>query len=217
MLDFLVKHMKSNFNILVVDDHPAVRLAVKYVLNAAGYSNVLQAASGIEAINESNKISFDVIILDLDLPHIDGLEVVKRIRKTNPTVRILVLSAMVTDVYVMRCHAAGVNGFMEKNEDIENLPSVVTNIMKGFAYFPSVFGDEALKRRANMGTGLISGLSDRELTVFNSLVVGKTNLEIANELFLSNKTVSTYKTRIFQKLGVSNIAELIDISKQVEG
>lgn len=212
-----MKHMENNLNILIVDDHPAVRLAVKYVLNAAGYSRVMQASSGIEAINESGKINFDVIVLDLDLPHIDGLEVVKRIRRTNPTVRILVLSAMVTDVYVMRCHAAGVNGFMEKNEDIENLPSVVANIMKGFTYFPSIFGDEALKRRANMGVGLISCLSDRELTVFNSLVIGKTNLEIANELFLSNKTVSTYKTRIFQKLGVSNIAELIDISKQVEG
>ncbi|WP_303843337.1 response regulator transcription factor [Aeromonas sobria] len=209
--------MKNNINVLIVDDHPAVRLAVKYVLNTAGYSSVMQASSGIEAINESGKINFDVIILDLDLPHIDGLEVVKRIRRTNPTVRILILSAMVTDVYVMRCHAAGVNGFMEKNEDIENLPSVVANIMKGFTYFPSVFGDAALKRRANMGVGVISCLSDRELTVFNSLVIGKSNLEIANELFLSNKTVSTYKARIFQKLGVSNIAELIDISKQVEG
>lgn len=209
--------MKNNINVLIVDDHPAVRLAVKYVLNIAGYSSVMQASSGIEAINESGKINFDVIILDLDLPHIDGLEVVKRIRRTNPTVRILILSAMVTDVYVMRCHAAGVNGFMEKNEDIENLPSVVANIMKGFTYFPSVFGDAALKRRANMGVGVISCLSDRELTVFNSLVIGKSNLEIANELFLSNKTVSTYKARIFQKLGVSNIAELIDISKQVEG
>ena len=212
-----MKHMKNNINVLIVDDHPAVRLAVKYVLNTAGYSSVMQASSGIEAINESGKINFDVIILDLDLPHIDGLEVVKRIRRTNPTVRILILSAMVTDVYVMRCHAAGVNGFMEKNEDIENLPSVVANIMKGFTYFPSVFGDAALKRRANMGVGVISCLSDRELTVFNSLVIGKSNLEIANELFLSNKTVSTYKARIFQKLGVSNIAELIDISKQVEG
>ncbi|MGL6370471.1 response regulator [Aeromonas hydrophila] len=208
--------MNSHLNILVVDDHPAVRLAVKYVLNSAGYGNVVQASTGIDAINESGRVNFDVIIMDLDLPHLDGLEVVKRIKRSNPTSRILILSAMVTDVYVMRCYAAGVNGFMEKNEDIESLPLVVGNIMKGFTYFPHVFSDEAQQRRANLGTGLVSCLSDRELTVFNKLIMGETNLEIANELFLSNKTVSTYKTRIFKKLGVSNIAELIEISKSVE-
>ncbi|MGT4070543.1 UNVERIFIED_CONTAM: response regulator transcription factor [Aeromonas hydrophila] len=208
--------MNSHLNILVVDDHPAVRLAVKYVLNSAGYGNIVQASTGIDAINESGKVNFDVIIMDLNLPHLDGLEVVKRIKRSNPTSRILILSAMVTDVYVMRCYAAGVNGFMEKNEDIENLPLVVGNIMKGFTYFPHVFSDKAQQRRANLGTGLISCLSDRELTVFNNLTLGKTNLEIANELFLSNKTVSTYKTRIFKKLGVSNIAELIEVSKNVE-
>ncbi len=209
--------MKENINILVVDDHPAVRLAVKYVLNSAGYGNVAQASTGIDAVNECGRVNFDVIIMDLDLPHIDGLEVVKRIKRSNPTSRILVLSAMVTDLYMMRCYTAGVNGFMKKDEDIERLPSVIANIMKGFTYFPYVFNDDSQKRKAHLGGGLVSCLSDRELTVFNRLVIGKTNLEIANELFLSNKTVSTYKTRIFQKLGVSNIAELIDISKQVGG
>lgn len=209
--------MKSDLNILIVDDHPAVRLAVKYVLNSAGYLNVTPVSSGIEAVSESNKFEFDIIIIDLDLPHINGIDVVKRIRKNNPTVSILVLSAMVTDVYVMRSYAAGANGFMEKNEDIENLPSIIDNIRKGFTYFPKVSGESGLKQRENIGSGVFSCLSDRELTVFHGLVMGKSNLEIANELFLSNKTVSTYKTRIFNKLGVSNIADLIEISNSVKG
>lgn len=216
-LSFLLGiNMNDKINILVVDDHPAVRLAVKYVLNSAGFLNVIQASTGIDAINENGKVNFDIIIMDLNLPNLDGLEVVKRIKRSNPTVRILILSALVSDVYVMRCYAAGVHGFMEKNEDIENLPLIVANMMKGFTYFPHVFNDKEQKRRANLGAGLVSCLSDRELTVFNKLVMGKTNLEIANELFLSNKTVSTYKTRLFHKLGVSNIAELIEISKGIE-
>ncbi|QWZ78101.1 response regulator transcription factor [Aeromonas sp. FDAARGOS 1419] len=208
--------MENNLKILIVDDHPAVRLAVKYVLNTAGYRDITQASSGVEAINQTHNINFDVIILDLDLPHVNGLEVAKRIRKKNRTVRILILSALITDVYIMRCYTAGVNGFMEKNEDIESLPSVVANLMKGFSYFPAMLDDKFSDFRSNADDSAVSCLSDRELAVFNRLVIGKTNLEIANELFLSNKTVSTYKTRIFKKLGVSNIAELIDISRDVE-
>lgn len=198
-------------NILVVDDHPAVRVAVKYILNAAGYDKITQAATGIDAITEVGRAAFDIVIMDLDLPHIDGLQVVKRIKRIDSNTRILVLSAMVTNMYLMRCYTAGVHGFMQKNDDIEKLPLVVANIMKGFTYFPSIATDEKSDYRA--GHSPISCLSDRELVVFNKLVAGKKNLEIANELFLSNKTISTYKTRIFDKLGVSNIAELIEISK----
>ncbi|BDC82735.1 response regulator transcription factor [Aeromonas hydrophila] len=207
--------MKFNtaLNILVVDDHPAVRVAVKYILNAAGYDKVTQAATGIDAIDEVGRTAFDIVIMDLDLPHIDGLQVVKRIKRIDPKIRILVLSAMVTNMYLMRCYTAGVHGFMEKNDDIEKLPLVVANIMKGFTYFPSITPDEKNEYRAGGGDSPISCLSDRELVVFNKLVAGKKNLEIANDLFLSNKTISTYKTRIFDKLGVSNIAELIEISK----
>ena len=209
--------MNKKVRILIVDDHSAIRLAVKFILNTAGYDEIFEAEDGLTAISAIGKNHFDLIIIDLNLPNIDGLNVIKRIKTSSPESRILVFSSMISDVYLMRCYSAGANGFMKKDDDIESLPEIITNIMKGFSYFPNINNGDLLIRKESVNGNFLSCLSNRELAVFNSLVMGKSNLDIANEMFLSNKTISTYKARIFNKLGVSNIAELIEIYKETNG
>ncbi|WP_227016192.1 response regulator [Aeromonas veronii] len=210
--NFLRLLMKSDVSILIVDDHSAIRLAVKYILSSEGFTKIMEAENGIDAINLSNVNKYDVAILDLDLPKIDGLKVVRRMKAKNADLKILVLSSMASDVYLTRCYAAGVNGFMRKDDDIDTLPSIIINLLKGFSYFPGMNNKDRL-RKIRPVDEMLTCLSDRELTVFNGLIMGKSNLTIADELCLSNKTVSTYKRRIFDKLGVSNIAQLIDFHK----
>ncbi|MGY3925613.1 response regulator transcription factor [Aeromonas simiae] len=209
--------MEGETNILVVDDHPAVRMAIRIILAKQGYKNIDQASNGQDALLKIRQKHYDLVILDIDLPMVDGLAITKKIRAQNLKTKILMLSAMVTDFYILRCYMAGANGFMEKSEEIEGLPVIVGNIMKGFSYFPTMAnGQVDPQAMDDEHEWVTKTLSDREMTVFNGLVKGRSNLEIANELFLSNKTISTYKTRIFTKLGVSNIAELIEIAQSMK-
>ena len=202
--------------VIVVDDHPAIRLAVRSALEATGSIRVVgESADGPTALAAIRDLHPDLVILDLDLPRLSGLDLIDRVRKAQPHVRLLVLSAQQESIFAARTVQAGANGFMSKSENMAAVVQAAQTVLAGYSMFPS----SALTAQASSGVpaaggdALIKTLSDRELTVLQYLARGLSNKEIAETLLISNKTISSYKTRIFEKLGISTLVELVDFTR----
>ncbi|MDM0011583.1 response regulator transcription factor [Variovorax sp. J22P168] len=201
--------------VIVVDDHPAIRLAVRSALEATGNIKVIgESNDGPSALAAIRELRPDLVILDLDLPRLSGLDLIDRVRKSQPATRLLVLSAQQESIFASRTVQAGANGFMSKSENMAAVVQAVQTVLAGYSMFPS----SALSARAGSGTAasgdaLLNTLSDRELTVLQYLARGLSNKEIAETLLISNKTISSYKTRIFEKLGISTLVELVDFTR----
>ncbi|WP_123387027.1 response regulator transcription factor [Paraburkholderia sp.] len=192
--------------IVIVDDHPMVREAVSQFLDADPEFKVVgHAGDGIEGLKMILFEDPDLVVLDLELPGIDGLSIIRRIRERNERIRILILSAKSPRVLAGHARVAGANGYFEKGRNIEELLTVVKLVLFGYDCFPT---DVAHRGKE----GGLSLLSSRELEVLQYLVRGENNKAIAEKLSLSDKTVSTYKIRIQAKLGVSSAAGLVEFA-----
>ncbi|SNY79880.1 response regulator transcription factor [Enterobacter sp. CC120223-11] len=193
---------------LIVDDHPPVRMALRYTLDQMGYRMIDECADGIEAIQYIKKESYYIVILDIGMPGMDGMSVIHSVRKAEINSRILVYTAQQSELYASRCMKAGASGFVSKNDSMDNVAAAIRALTSGYNFFPNFSFPEP-------GNGAtIDKLSNRELDVLRKLAAGMTNNEIAGVMCLSNKTISTYKTRIMEKLGATSLVELITIAKQ---
>ena len=195
--------------ILLIDDHPIVRLGVRRILtdhfNPVFIGEAGDAGSGAaQAINDN----WDVVVLDITMPGAVGLDVLKDIREQRPTLPILVLSIHPANQFARRALHAGASGYLTKESAPSELVGAIEEVKRGKRYV-----SEAVK--ATMGGGPKSGiathetLSDREYQALRMLGSGRTVSEISEELGLSVKTVSTYRARVLQKLGMRTNAELM--------
>lgn len=201
-------------NTVIVDDHPAIRLAVRSVLEASGSFKIVgEADSGPAALTTIREHQPALVILDLDLPKMNGLELIERLKASNPQIKLLVLSAQQEGIFATRALQAGANGFLSKSEGMHSIVQAAQSVLVGYSVFPSsALG--ALSSHAGAGPAdLIKTLSDRELTVLQQLARGMSNKEIGEALLISNKTVSSYKTRLFEKLNISTLVELVDFAR----
>jgi len=202
-------------SVIIVDDHPAIRLAVRSALEAAGdFQVAAEAADGPAALAAVREMRPGLVILDLDLPRLSGLDLIERVKKSQPEVKMLVLSAQQESVFAVRTVRAGANGFMSKHENMQAVVLAAQMVVGGYNMFPA----QALSTPSGPTSdsnpdALLKSLSDRELTVLQYLARGMTNKQIAETLLISNKTISSYKTRIFDKLGISNVVELVDFTR----
>jgi two-component system, NarL family, response regulator, fimbrial Z protein, FimZ len=190
--------------IVVIDDHPIVLKMLANVLNT-GYELVGECGDGEEGLRLVHTLQPDLVILDLELPKLDGLSVIRGIRARQPEARILVLSAKPELVMANHTRVAGANGYVNKNRGVEELCGVIKAVLLGYDCFPT----------GSCGGGrdvALNGLSPREVEVLQYLARGMSNKGIAARLGLSDKTVSTYKTRVLDKLGVSSLAALIEFA-----
>jgi two-component system response regulator FimZ (fimbrial Z protein) len=191
--------------IVIIDDHPMIRGTVSDVLRADSELEVLgECGDGEDGLKMVLAENPDLLILDLDLPRLDGLSMIRRIRANNDKIRILVLSAKPEQVMAGHTRLAGANGYVGKGREIGELVTAVKTILFGYDCFP-----------ADTSTGREGGLnllSPREVEVLQYLARGVSNKDIATRLFLSDKTVSTYKSRIQEKLGLSSLAALIEFA-----
>ncbi|MDM0110591.1 response regulator transcription factor [Variovorax sp. J22R133] len=198
---------------VIVDDHPAIRLAVRSVLEASGLFKIVgEADSGPTALTVIRESQPSLVILDLDLPKMNGLELIERLKSSSPTIKLLVLSAQQESIFASRALQAGANGFMSKAEGMSSIVQAAQSVLAGYSVFPS----SALGSFTGAGTSpsdLVKTLSDRELTVLQQLARGMSNKEIGDALLISNKTVSSYKTRVFEKLNISTLVELVDFAR----
>lgn len=192
--------------IMIIDDHPIIRGAIAAVLHADPELDLVgECGDGEEGLAMIQNERPDLVILDLDLPRLDGLSIIRRIREQNLKTSILVLSAKPEHAMASYTRNAGANGYVNKGREISELTTALKTILFGYDCFPA---DTATPLSAS---GLKS-LSAREIEVLQHLARGASNRDIASRLYLSDKTVSTYKSRIQEKLGLSSLAGLIEFA-----
>lgn len=168
--------------------------------------------NGCDAIQMVRECMPDLIILDISIPKLDGLEVLCRFNAMNASMKTLVLTAQSPTLFATRCMRSGADGYVCKEGDLSELMSAIRAVLSGYNYFPSQAlnpNDEACKELE-----LFKAVNDRELMVLQLFAQGRTNKEIAKGMFLSNKTVSTYKKRLMQKLQAKSLVELIEMAKR---
>ncbi|WP_251701861.1 response regulator transcription factor [Metapseudomonas boanensis] len=213
--DFLEQGGETVSKIVIVDDHPVIRLAVRLLLNREGYDVVAETDNGVDAIALAREHLPDLVVLDIGIPKLGGLDVISRLSSLEMPVRVLVLTGQNPAHYATRCMQSGAAGFVCKEGDLAELTSAVRAVLSGYSYFPS---DVIKSGKRQMGlpneTDLIGRLSDRELVVLKFLANGYSNKEIAEEMFISNKTVSTYKTRLLLKLNARTLIELVEFANR---
>ncbi|WP_454563811.1 response regulator [Pseudomonas sp. AIG] len=200
---------------LIVDDHPVVRAAIRIVLLAAGFKQIYEASQGNEVVSLIREHEPQLVILDLNLPVLDGLDVLERIRANNLRSRVLVFSTHDPMFYQERCVRAGAMAYVTKTNQLEQLRHAIKAVVSGHTFF-SALPDYLSTLNAVQTTEkqMIDQLSDRELSIFVQLGLGKSNKAIAEDMHLSHKTVSTYKTRLMKKLGVGSAVHLRDFAKR---
>ncbi len=197
--------------ILIVDDHSVVRKGLRQILSeTSGMVVGGEAATGQEAIEMVARDSFDVIILDLAMPGRGGLEVIKELITSKSSPKVLVLSIHAEDQYALHCLRNGASGYLSKASSLAELVQAVQKVAEGGKYI----SHELAERLAlsSMGDSIHlphEGLSNRELQILVLIGSGRTVIEISRELSLSSKTVSTYRSRILQKMGLEKNAQLV--------
>jgi len=201
--------------VFIVDDHPVIRLAIRMLLEHEGYEIVGETDNGVDAMQMVRECVPDLIILDISIPKLDGLEVLARFNAMNSTLKTLVLTAQSPTLFAMRCMQSGAAGYVCKQEELSELVSAIKAVFSGYNYFPSqALTPERHEDGDCSEIELFKLVNDRELMVLQLFAQGKTNKEIAKGMFLSNKTVSTYKKRLMQKLKANSLVDLIELAKR---
>src|SRR5215218_4792560 len=200
----------SALRIMLVDDHPIVRRGVGDILaQAFPQATIEEVGSGADALTHARTQPWDIVILDLTLPDGSGLDVLKRIREMHPRLPVLILSMHAADQFARRAIAAGASGYLTKETADEELVAAVTRLIRGGKYFgPEVLEYVVAGIYPDRGERPHEQLSDREYQVLRMIGSGKTVSEIATELTLSVKTVSTYRARVLEKMDMRTNAEL---------
>jgi DNA-binding NarL/FixJ family response regulator len=202
--------------ILIADDHPIFRAGLKEILaKESDVDSVGEADNGHKALELARKQRWDVVILDISMPGKGGLEALQELRRERPKLPILVLSAHPEDQLALRLLKAGAAGYLTKDKAPEVLLSAIRKILHGGKYVSESLAEKAVLRLASETTKpLHETLSDREYQVMRMIASGKAIKEIAKALFLSVRTVSTYRARVLEKMKMKTNAELIRYALQ---
>lgn len=201
-------------SVLIVDDHPVIRLAVRVLLEKHGMRVVGEADNGLDAVQLVRDLTPQVVILDIGIPKLDGFTVISRIKALNVRSEILILTSQPADSVCRRCIQLGARGFVNKEEDLGSLITAIKAVDAGYSFFPALTFDSVNASEQLTEREQIQSLTDREVTVLQYLAQGYSNKQIGEKLFLSNKTVSTYKTRLLQKLGATSLVDLAEFAKR---
>ena len=201
--------------ILIVDGHPIVRKGLELFLNSHPNYTVIGALnSGIEIFDFVKRNAIDVIISEVDLPELNGITALRAIKKENKDIKVLMFSHQPEEIYALSTLKAGASGYLSKSASIDKIVDAIDAIIAGENYLSEKMDkhhkfEDTRKNR----TRLFKRLSTREVEVLKLLSIGRKNKEVAKELEINEKTVSTYKARLFKKLNVNNIVDLIHQAK----
>ncbi|MEN5016271.1 response regulator transcription factor [Erwinia sp. Eh17-17] len=188
--------------LLLIDDHPLVQVALEAALLHAPFPlNLLSAENQHDALGLLSQKSIDVVILDISLPDSDGLQLLKRIKRLYPELPVVIYSAQEERVWPRLAEAAGAAGYVAKRQPLNQLLSAVLAVLGGQRAFPPRQPDEMPA----------DPLTAKELQILALLARGQSNLQIADQLNISNKTVSTHKKNIMEKTGAQSVVELAQL------
>jgi len=210
---FMGPEQGVKMRVLIVDDHPLFRLAVKLIVHRSDMEVVGETGDGADAIAQTRSLRPDLVILDLGIPVMGGLQVLHHLTQMEIPPKVLVLTTHSSHRFAARCAQTGAQGFVSKNEDLFNLEQALKTLSAGRLYFPAEVLTATRRSGADSDPDVMSLLSNREMAVLERLLQGWDNKRIADDLLLSNKTVSTYKIRMLRKLNVDNIVDLVGIAK----
>jgi DNA-binding NarL/FixJ family response regulator len=196
--------------VMIADDHQLVRDGLKQLLLAApGIEVVAEAADGHQALQAARNSNPDLALLDMSMPGPSGIDLVKRLKAACPAVRILVLSMHGERQYAARALKAGASGYLTKDSASEQLVTAIRKVAAGGVYLTDAAAESLLQNVVATDAAPHERLSDREFEVLRLLAAGRSPTEIADQLHLSVKTVSTHKTHVLEKLGLDNAADLV--------
>ncbi|EGF32899.1 Two-component response regulator [Oxalobacteraceae bacterium IMCC9480] len=197
--------------LLIADDHTIMREGLKRILEGADDIDVVgEAVDGFEVLAQVRKGGFDLLMLDLSMPGRSGVELIRQIKDEAPRLPILILTMHEEEQYAIRAIRAGARGYLTKESAGTQLLSAIRKVASGRPYISNEVAEQlAMDAMPSDDDYPHKKLSDREFEVFSLLVSGKTITDIADMLHLSAKTVSTHKTRILHKMGMSSLAELV--------
>jgi two-component system, NarL family, invasion response regulator UvrY len=196
--------------VLFAEDHTIVREGLKQIL--ADTKDIIvagEAADGDEALSRIREEDYDVVVMDISMPGKSGLEVLKELKEIRPGLPVLILSMYPEDVYAVRSFRNGASGYLSKESAPTELIGAIRKVSAGSRYVSAALAEKLVVNLGDeTGKPLHAKLSEREYQILCLIASGKTGKEIAAELSLSAKTVSTYRTRILEKMDLKNNAEL---------
>jgi DNA-binding NarL/FixJ family response regulator len=197
--------------VLLADDHALVRDGLRHILkSASGFEVAGEASDSTSTIALVRASAADVLVLDLSMPGRNGIELIRQIKDEKPTLRVLVLTMHAEQQYAVRAFKAGASGYLTKESASAELVAAVTKVAAGGVYVSLAMAERfALSLNEPVDTLPHQRLSDREFDVFRRIAAGQTISEIAQELCVSAKTVSTYKTRILEKMQMPHDTALV--------
>jgi len=202
--------------IFIADDHPVVRLGIKQILSEVKDMTVAdEAGTGQETLKKVSKNDYDVILLDISMPGRNGLDILRELKNKKPKTPVLILSIYPEDQYAVRVLKLGAAGYLTKDSVPEELINAIRKVAQGRKYISATLAEKlADDLELNTDKPPHENLSDREYQVLCLLASGKRLKDIADTLSLSIKTISTYRTRILEKMKMDNNAELIRYALQ---
>jgi two-component system invasion response regulator UvrY len=202
--------------VLIADDHAVVRQGLKQILGDTPEMAVAgEATNGQEVLDKVRAETWDVVILDISMPDHSGLDILKQLRSERPKLPVLVLSIYSEDQYALRVLKAGASGYLTKDSAADELVKAIRKVVSGGTYVSAFLAERlAFEIGADSSKLPHETLSDREFQVLRLIAAGKSVTEIAAELSLSVKTVSTYRTRLLQKMNLGTNAELMHYAIQ---
>lgn len=196
--------------VLLADDHTIVREGLKRILEEAGIKVVAEAANGVETAEKASELQPDVILMDIEMPKLDGIEATRKIKKENPQAQVVILTMHEEKAYLFEAIKAGALGYVLKDRAPQELVETIKQASEGLSLLQPTMASEILKEFSQIEEKkeeqykLYSTLTEREKEILKHLAQGKSNKEIAKALFISDKTVKNHLRNIFEKLHIND-------------
>ena len=196
--------------ILIADDHAIVREGVKQIIKSLPEVTLIDEAwEGYQALEKIKAEGYDLVILDISMPGLSGLDILQNLKHRNLKTNVLILSLYPQEQYAIRAFKLGASGYLSKSSAFEELTEAIKKIAAGGKYISSAIAEKLLfNDPVKTGQTPHETLSEREFQIMLMLARGKSVTEIANDIFISDKTVSTYRARIMEKMGLKKNADL---------
>ncbi|MCD9015862.1 response regulator [Parachryseolinea silvisoli] len=210
------------YKILIADDHAMVRDGVKNLIRQnKEYTVIGEASNGRQAIEQFETLAPDLLILDISMPDLNGMEVAREVLNKNPLASIIILSMYDDEEYVSRCLEIGVKGYVVKNESGSELEYAIKSVLQGKNYFSRQAQDVIFKKYSHAVTKKkqreeLIRLTPREVEIIRLIAEGLTSQQMADKLFISPRTVETHRANLMKKVGVKNAIELVKKVQQLE-